>query len=64
MSVEERIRLLEVWLNHFKIHKPTLSKNDRMAFLERFRAMGREIEADMSKVKGGKNVEKHYYRTH
>lgn len=53
MSADEKIRLLRVWLNHYKVHRHFLSKNEKKRFLRKFMTMGKELQ---SELKGSVNV--------
>lgn len=53
MSADEKIRLLRVWLNHYKVHRHFLNKNEKKAFLTKFMTMGKELQ---SELKGSVNV--------
>lgn len=53
MSADEKIRLLRVWLNHYKVHRHFFNKNEKKAFLRKFMTMGKELQ---SELKGSVNV--------
>lgn len=51
MSADEKIRLLRVWLNHYKVHRHFLNKNEKKAFLRKFMTMGKELLGILSDLK-------------
>lgn len=52
-KLEDKLRLLRVWLNHYKVHRHFLNKNEKKAFLRKFMTMGKELQ---SELKGSVNV--------
>lgn len=46
-KLEDKLRLLRVWLNHYKVHRHLLSKSERKAFLTKFMTMGKELKSEL-----------------
>ena len=51
MNEDEKIELMQIWFNQYKAYESTLSRKDRLGFLRRFIAMGKDLQNEFKNNK-------------
>lgn len=51
MNEKQKIKLLELWFQHYQVYYDTMDRKDRLAFLKKLIFMGKELQTELKRSK-------------